>query len=91
MQNLLIWTRRSIIAAMLVLVAVYVVFFTFNNSQQVSIDFLFLQWPDAPIEAVIVSMFISGGLAGMLYCSGLWLRCRSQLNAARVELNKLKR
>ena len=89
MQNLIVWTRRLIIAAIIIAIAAYVLFFTLGNTQQVSIDFLFLQWSDAPIELVIVSTFIAGGLFGLICTCGFWLRIRARLNQANLALNKL--
>ncbi|MCK5881066.1 MAG: DUF1049 domain-containing protein, partial [Sinobacterium sp.] len=48
-----------------------------------------LQWSDAPIELVIVSTFIAGGLFGLICTCGFWLRIRARLNQANLALNKL--
>lgn len=88
MQNLLIWTRRIILAAMVTLLAAYVLFFTLGNTQHVSIDFLFARWSNVPVELLMVSSFITGGLVGLICTSGLWFRCRVKLNKAQLELNK---
>ncbi len=91
MQKLLVWTRRLILASIIISLGAYVLFFTLNNTQHVSVDFLFAAWPEAPIELVIVSSFIVGGLCGLLCTCGLWLRSRALLNKTQLELNKLKR
>ncbi len=60
------FTRPLALATLLVVTAYAAVMFTSKNSESVSIDLLFFTTSELPLWAVVLGVFVSGLLCGML-------------------------
>lgn len=76
------WLKRILIVAVFLLTCFFVIFFSLRNTLLVDIDLFFVQFTAVPIESVVVSSFILGGLAGVLASLALLYRMRKKYRQA---------
>lgn len=91
------WIRRILIALLLVLVLVFGLLFSVQNTQSVPLDLLALQLNERPLAVWLFAAFALGGIAGMLAGSFALLRLqanryrlRRRLETCERELSELK-
>ena len=71
----MLWIKRILVAALILLCSVYVLLFSLSNHAVVDIDLVFMQLQAIQLEIALVSSFVIGGLLGL--CSALplyWLK-----------------
>ncbi len=84
----MLFIKRLLIAVVLLLVLVFGVLFSLQNTATVPLDLLVVQFSEARITFWIIWAFIIGGLLGVLISSAVSLRLKSQLLMAQRKLKK---
>lgn len=91
------WLARALIALLLLLVLIFGLLFSLQNSQSVPLDLLALQLGDRPLAVWLLAAFALGGFAGMLASSIALIRLqanryrlRRRLEICEKELSELK-
>jgi putative membrane protein len=91
------WVRRVLVILLLLLVLVFGLLFSLQNTQNVPLDLLALQLNERPLAVWLFSAFALGGVVGMLAGSAALLRLqanryrlRRRLEHCERELSELK-
>lgn len=91
------WIQRLLVVVVLLLVLIFGLLFSLQNSQSVPLDLLVLQLQARPIAVWLLATFAFGGLIGLLVGSVALLRLqasryrlRRRLESCERELSELK-
>lgn len=91
------WVRRVLIAILLLLVLVFGLLFSLQNSQNVPLDLVALQLSERPLAVWLLAAFVLGGLAGLVAGSLALVklqanryRLRRRLEVCERELSELR-
>lgn len=85
------WIKRLAVAAILLLVLLFGVLFSVQNSQTVSLDLLVIQFSEQRAALWILAAFALGGCGGLLASSVAILRLRSRSALLRRKLRQAEK
>lgn len=83
--------KRLLLLALLIVVFVAGMMFTFQNTEQVAVDLFFVKLPAAPLSFWILSSFAVGGLLGVFFTLGIALRLKTGKLVLQRRLSKAEK
>lgn len=85
------WIRRTLIILLLLLVLIFGLLFSLQNSQSVPLDLVAMQLGDRPLSVWLFAAFALGGCAGMIAASAALLRLQANRYRLRRRLDQCER
>ncbi len=86
----MLWVKRILIVALILLCSAYVLLFSLRNQAVVDIDLVFMQLSAIQLEFALVSSFVVGGLLGLFSALPLYLLKVSKLRRTLVQSTQEK-
>ncbi len=83
--------KRLLLLALLIVVFVAGMMFTFQNTEQVAVDLFFVKLPPAPLSFWILTSFAIGGLLGVFFTLGIALRLKTGKIVLQRRLSKAEK
>jgi len=83
--------RKGLIIVLVIALILFVLVFSLNNQQPVSLDFFFFQTPTLGVALWLMLALVVGGLLGMFFTSLALFRSRLARRRAERKLNKSER
>ena len=80
--------KRLLLVSVLLVVLVFGVLFSFQNTEQVALDLLVIKLPSLPVAFWVLSALAIGGLGGVLISTVTFFRLKSQAALLQRKVDK---
>lgn len=92
------WLKTLVLAVIAIVIALLGILFSIRNQQEVPLDIIWAKLPEASLALWLLLSLVVGVILGMLAMTGMYVRLRTRLAAARrdikgkqVEIDSLKK